>query len=349
MSAPLCTFDLYNSIDKKISYSLLSLFRTNQFVVNILLLFYAAIVRMASFLVPVEQVNEVGGVLAVWVYQFVAPASTGGAIVALILVCFQALLVNIILSRHRMASELTLLPGMFYILLASCITEFLYLSPVLLATTFYLLAISELLDTYKKYSAAGEIFNIGLWIGLASLFYSSMIAFVLLAIVGLRSLRAFKFKEQLILFFGFMAPYFLAFVVFFLQDRSAYFFETQFVEGIRFLDYAFHNPPWMLYLKLGFFAFIILIVIFSFNNFLLKKNIQVQKNISLLYWGLLVALLAFTIQANAGMEHLLLTIPSLGVLLSFVFVKMSRPTAEAAHLILLSGIMLLQFYSWWGG
>lgn len=327
---------------------MLALFRTNQFAVNILLLFYAAIVRLAAFLIPVEQVNEVGGVLAAWVYQVVAPASQGGAVVALLLVCFQALLVNIILSRHRMASELTLLPGMFYVLLASCITEFLYLSPVLLATTFYLLAISELLDTYKKYSAAGEIFNIGLWLGLASLFYPSMLAFFLLAIAGLRSLRAFKFKEQLILLFGFMAPYFLTFVAFFLQNKSAYFFETQFTQGIRFLDYAFHPPAWMLYLKLGFFAFISLIVLFNFNRFLLKKNIQVQKNISVLYWGLFVAILSFTIQANVGMEHLLLTIPSLGILLSFVFLRMSRQVAEAAHLLLLCGIILLQFYSWWG-
>ncbi len=325
---------------------MLALFRTNQFVANILLVFYAFIVRLASFLVPPQAVESGGNVLFESFFYWVVPQSTSTAILSLLLVCFQALLVNIILSRHRMSNELTLLPGMFYVFLASCFPEFLYLSPALVATTFYLLALSEMFDTYKNYSAAGKIFNIGLWMGIASLFYSSMLVYLLLALIGLRSLRAFRFREQLILLCGFIAPYFLAFVYFFVNDQQQFFWQTQFAEGFKFFDFEF-QWDWFGYVKLGFFIFLILMSVVNFNSIMLKKNIQVQKNITILYWGILVALLAMLIQADVSLNHLFLLVPSLAIFLSFSFLKLNRSLAEVFHLLLLFGVLVLQYQNWW--
>lgn len=326
---------------------MLSLFRTNQFVANILLILYAVIVRAASFLIPVNDVAQSGGVFSEWLYQLIDPTAKSGLVLAFFLVCFQALLINIILAKHRMASELTLLPGMFYVLLASSISQFLYLSPALLATTFYLLALYEMFETYKKYYASGKIYNIGLWIGVASLFYFSTITFLILAIGGLRSLRAFKLKEQLTLFFGFISAYFLSFVAYFLQDNTTYFFKVQFVDGFKFLDFSSENWDIIFYIKAGFFVLIALIALLNFNRFQLKKNIQIQKNIGILYGGLLLTPLAAIIQANVGLDHLLLVIPSLSVLTAFFFLNLRKSVAEALHLLLLVGIVLLQFHSWW--
>lgn len=325
---------------------MLSLFRTNQVVANILLVLYAFIIRLASFLVPPQPTDSGGNVLFESLFHWVAPQSKTTAILSLLLVCFQALLVNIILSRHRMANELTLLPGMFYVFLASCFPDFLYLSPALVATTFYLLALSEMFDTYKNYSAAGKIFNIGLWMGIASLFYSSMLVYLLLAIIGLRSLRAFRFREQLILLGGFIAPYFLTFVYFFINDKQQFFWQKQFAEGFSLFDFEFHWN-WYGYVKLGFFTFLILMAVVNFNGNMLKKNIQVQKNITILYWGIIIALLAMLIQADVSLNHLFLLVPSLAIFLSFSFLKLHRSLAEVFHLLLLFIVLVLQFQNWW--
>ncbi len=328
---------------------MLSLFRTNQFIANIFLIFYAAIFRLSAFLVPPQTLSDTGGVLANWIFQWISPFSFSGSLTAFFLVVFQGVLINIILARHRMASELSLLPGMFYVFLASSISEFLYLSPVLLATTFYLLALYEMFASYKKYTAAGQIFNIGLGIGVASLFYPSMVAFLLLAVLGLRILRAFKFKEQLILTCGFVAPYFLSFVWFFFTDQYQYFLETQIINGFSFMDYSKNLKDWIFYVKAGFFVTLTLFLLANFNRFMLKRKIEIQKDISVLYLGGLFAFLSFFIQANVGLDHFFLAVPSLGILLSFAFLNLSRPIAEAIHLLMLFGVLILQYHTWWIG
>ncbi len=325
---------------------MLSLFRTNQFIANILLIFYALIVRGAAFWGGLTAADTKGNLLFESIFGSVAAGSGTSALIAMLIVFFQALLVNIILAQHRMANELTLLPGAFYIFLASSFPNFLFLSPVLVATTFYLLALFEMFDTYKKYSVSGKIYNVGLWLGIASLFYSSLLLYFLLAIVGLRSLRAFRVREQLVLLSGFTTPYFLGFVYYYATDQALLYWQSHLVDGL-----SWWNPQisldWQGYLQLGFFAFFILLSLLSFNRYMIKKNIQVQKNIGILYWGMLFTLLAMPFQANLRLDHLLLMVPSLAIFLSFNFLNLSRSLAEVFHLLLLVGILLLHYQNWW--
>ena len=325
---------------------MLALFRTNQFVANIFLVFYAFIVRGAAFWGGLAPVHQGGSVVFESLFGGLDLGGTQSALLALLIVCFQALLINIILARHRMANELSLLPGMFYVLLASSFTPFLLLSPVLVATTFYLLALYEMLETYKKYAASGNIYNVGLWLGLASLFYPSLLIYILLAVVGLRSLRAFRFREQLVLASGFVSPFFLAFVYYFATDRASLLWQNLLLEGLSWWELR-GALSWPDYLQLGFFTFLILLALLSFNRFLIKLNIQFQKNIGIFYWGLLFALLALFLQAAAGLDHLLLLVPSLAIFLSFNFLGLSRSLAEVFHLLLLVGLLLVHYQNWW--
>jgi len=138
------------------------------------------------------------GIFSELLYQWISPHSMEGFVVATILVFLQAVTINVIVGKYRIANEISLLPGMFYVLLSSAFSEFLYLSPLILANTFYIIVLMELFSIYRKYSAAGAIFNIGLWTGVASLFYGSYLFLFILAMAGLGILRSFKLKEQLI-------------------------------------------------------------------------------------------------------------------------------------------------------
>ena len=66
---------------------------------------------------------------------------------------------NIIIAKFRMASSVSLFPGLFYVLLVSMLPEFLTLSPALLANTFFIIAIWELFETYRKNEVSGNIVN----------------------------------------------------------------------------------------------------------------------------------------------------------------------------------------------
>ena len=118
------------------------------------------------------------GVLSHVAYNYLGTHGWLPDLISLILVLLQALLLNILSARFRVSREVTMFPGLFYILLMSTLPSFLHLSPVLMGNTFLILAISSLFNAYNKSSVADSIFNIGFWIGVASLFYFSNFAFL---------------------------------------------------------------------------------------------------------------------------------------------------------------------------
>lgn len=326
---------------------MLQLFRTNQIAFNLLLIVYILAVRIGAFFVeyPAIKVAEYG-VLSDWTYQWVDYNSVWGIGVAAFLVFIQALMINIIVAKFRMANAVSLLPGVFYALLASMFPEFLMLTPALIANTFFLLAIWELFETYRRNEAAGSIVNVGFWLGIASLFYFSEITFLLLAIFGLSVLRAFRLREMLMILIGFVIPYFIASVYFFWNDQLGDFWQSQVVNGFSFLDFAF---TWDMVniIKIIALSILILIVLLSIGSYASKRSIQAQKNNTVLYWTIFIAAISFVFQANVPFYHLLLFIVPAGTLLSFNFLQLSPRIAEALHLLLLVGVIIWQFHPFW--
>ena len=73
------------------------------------------------------------------------------------------------------------------------------------------------------------------------------------------------------------------------------------------------------YAKLSAFALLVLWVIFNNGVYNFKKNIQIQKRISVLYWVLLFAGLTVFFQAKISLTHLqIITIP-IGIFLGLTF------------------------------
>ncbi len=321
---------------------MLSLFRTNQIFANVLLIIYALLLRLSLFFVPVETSTSTAGVWSDWVFQKFDPTSIGSIIITVLLVSFQATCINYMITKYRMANEISLFPGAFYILFCSMLPDFLYLSPILLGNTFLIFALLQLMDTYKEYSSADNIYNVGLWIGVASLFYFSFSIFLILGWAGLNVLRAFKFKERLMLITGFLSPYLIAFTYHYWYDNADYFWQHQVMENISFLNFEPTNAL-TLYIGLGLTALLILIILASTRTYNLKKNIGVQKNITILYLFLLISLFTLLFQANIAINHLLILAIPIGIFISFNFTNMSNRLAESLHLILLTIILVYQF------
>jgi len=324
----------------------LALFRTNLFVANIFLLLYAVVVRGSIFMWSEAIELSQSGIFSELLYQWISPHSTVGFVIGTILVFLQAVTLNVMVGKYRIANEISLLPGMFFVLLSSAFSEFLYLSPLILANTFYIIVLMELFSTYRKYSAAGAIFNIGLWVGVASLFYSSYLFLFILAMAGLGILRSFKLKEQLISISGLLVPYILAGTYFFLTDQFTEFWQKQMQDSFGFLDLN-GTPDLIFYIKMGILGLMLLVFVLSYNGYTKKKNIQQQKYINVLFTALLLSVLPFLFQANIHLDHLLILVPPAGILLSFNFQTARKSMAESFHFLLLIGLLVLQFSFYW--
>ncbi|MEM9824113.1 MAG: DUF6427 family protein [Bacteroidota bacterium] len=329
---------------------MLTLFRTNQLVANILLIFYVLLLRFSAFIPQSDAAADLmppgSAVLSQWAYQIVGSNGISAQIIAIVLVFFQAILINVMVARHRLGNEVTLFPGLFYVFLTSCLSDFLYLSPLLMANTFYILAIMELFNSYKKPSAAGKIYNVGLWAGIGSLFYFSYLIFFLFGFIALGILRAFRFRERIILLLGLLSTLVLAAAYSFWTDQLALFWQQQFSHNLGFFDLE-GETNWLTWVKISLLGLLLIICVLSYNRYVFKKNIQKQKYINILYWGLLLSAFTLLFQREIRIEHLLILTAPMSILLSFNFLDMKKPTAEAVHLLMVFAVLVLQFEFIW--
>lgn len=321
---------------------MLNLFRTNQLLFSVLLIFYAAVLHLVVFVIPIDWQPSSYGYLSAKLYDWIGYKGLIPDILAIVLLFLQATAINSIVATHRLDDSVTLFPGLFYILISSALPQFLHLSPLLLANTFYLIAISELFKVYKKPAAADNIFNIGFWISVASLFYFSYAIFIIMGLVGLNILRAFNLQERLIALSGALVPYILVGVYAFWIDEWTVFVQQQFVKNLAFLDFK-GLPGIESYLKIAFVDIFLIVAIFSYGAYNLKKNIQVQKKFDVLYWGLLFSAFTILFQSGIQLDHLLIFAVPLGIMISINFTSLSRRWAEILHLFILLVIFIFQY------
>ena len=321
---------------------MLALFRTNQLLTSVLLLFYLGALHGYAFFNPVELGNIPMGIGMEWIYHLVGKSGWLANLFSILVLFTNGFLLNVLVSEQRFAKEVNLFPGLFYCLLSSAFPNFLALLPVHLANTFLILVLFEMLSIYRKPSCADRIFNIGFWISVASLFYFSYIVFLLLAIISLTIFRAFRLREQFMVIIGALTPYILVGTILFLTDQFPALIQQHFWANLAFLpllniQLEKHLP------ELIFFSIILLVVLTSYGLYMSRKNIEAQKKIDLIYWGILISAFSLFIQTNIPIWQLLFLAPFLGIFLALTFENLGNQTAEVLHILVLLGILFIQY------
>lgn len=322
---------------------MLEFFRRNLFLNSLMLLPYTIVVRIESLMYADQPAyaSDLSPFIS-WVNELI-PSILLQNIIACILVFLQAAYINRIVVKHRMGSEITLWPGLVYILLCSIVPDFTYLSVVLIANTFILAAFSDIFKIYKRPFAVKYIFNSGVFISIAAMIYPPYIAYLLAGFIGLAIIRSFKTKEMLQYLCGVLVPFMLY--------GSWTFYKGVFQEKMVALsDNKFGFPSDLIpsdnrgYIYIGLILLIVFISIFSYGNYSMKKSIQVQKKIDILFWMIASAMIALFINDNLTADHLLMLAIPLGILLSMNLLKINSPILpELIHLGILILIGVLHF------
>ncbi len=322
---------------------MLTLFRTNQAVANIIVLAYLFIIRFSLFTHAFawNPDNANAGVPSLWIFQFMSRYGINPALLSLALIFVQAFYINLMYRNYRATQEVTLLPGVFYALAASLIPEFMNLSPILLANTFLLLAIENVYSVYRANDCADKIFNIGFWIGIASTFQFSFTMFLVAFFVGLTIMRGFRLNEFLMFFIGFFIPHMLLSVHMFWTDQLPFMIQN-IKDNLGFFSVQMHHEQWAS-LKMLLVGILITLVLVTSGMLYSKRNVTAQKYVSILYWVLFAAIGTILMQSNIGLQHLLILSVPLGILLSFCLQSINSNTTEMVHLLIVVAALLLQY------
>lgn len=323
---------------------MLSLFRTNQLILGVFLLAYALLLRfwlLFGLGVSTTETNDFP-LLSNWVLQRVGEGTWWTALTAAILLWMQAMIINSLVARNRLAAEINLFPGLFYILAGSAVPAFQDLSPALLANTFLILSYAQLIRVYRQNRCMDHLFNAGFFIGMASLFYGPYILFMIPMLIGLNILRAFNSREWMAVILGAVLPILWLVIIGVLTGQVVVYYQ-EWLSSFSFLDVGKQQWNGMGMGSLAMMGVVVVWVLSSYGANMQKTIIEVRKKIDLLYWLLFFAFIISLFSMGLSLWHLMILTPMIGILLSFQFTRMSRATAEIVHLLLLIVVLLFHY------
>lgn len=312
---------------------MLTIFRKNIFVNNIFLLLYTVILQVIAYSAGHQEVNFTEGI-ARETLGFLAGGPVKILVLTIVLIFFQAALINRISSSNRLDSENSMFPGMVYILFTSMFSSSYQLSSSLIANTFVIIAFGNIFDFYKGRGYPVKTFNAGFYMMTAGLIHAAYLPLILFPFTAIIGFRKTHFKEVLQIIAGIAAPAVLAWGIYFIVDRENLF--------TRRLVTDYFNPDVIFVIleeadlaSIIFYCMIIAVTFFIQGKLLGGKNIHARnKNSSMYFYYLFAAIGILLFKEQASRELLLLT-PVIAFLFAGVF-NMVRPFwGEILHLLLL--------------
>lgn len=258
--------------------------------------------------------------------------------------CFaQALLINDIVNENKVLSKKNYLAGLLFIIVFSFFKESLLLTPASLALTFVILSIRTLFSLIRKEKAFGDVFDVGFLIALAGLFYFPAMLFVLFAFIGLGIIRAFAYRDWIIILLGFMAPFIVVFTWYFWFDKAGQLLpDMANVHGRLWLaGFAFKPLDYLLFGALMLFMVAALVLL---PGALYSSLIQVRKFSTALITLMFLIAVAFVLQQTVHLSHWVLLSLPLAIIFSMVLMQIkNKLVSEVIHLILILLVLAGQY------
>jgi len=306
-----------------------------------LLIVYLLVLRIKSFVDPTSyQILETDTFLTQKVFGFIE-SPLAHSIFSFLLLYLQAVYINRLVIKNKLALNITLIPGMIYCFLVSFLPEYHVLSPLMIANTFFLLAIGQIFKIYKKPRVADTLFNVGFLIGIATLFVPKYSLLMISGFISIIILRSVKFREIIQILSGFLVVLILNHGFLYLFDSPFRFYLSE-VSLWPKIDFKDLNA-----LSLYFIIGMILTAVFgvfNYNKYTIKKSIQVQKKIDILYWVLVSSLFLTLICKDTSHGLALLSFIPLSIFLAMSLLKIKNPiTQEIVHLAALIALFYYHF------
>ena len=159
-----------------------------------------------------------------------------------------AVLINNMFIGNKVYEQNTYLPAFVYIILSSLNPVFSSFSPAQMGVTFVLLAFGNLLGHVEFRAKRDEqIMNIGLYLGVAILFYFPLVVFIPITLLLFIVFTSTQVRRYLLFLTGCSLPIIFAFSYFWFVSGKAGYFTMHFIQSYLFP--ATRNTDWLFLLK----------------------------------------------------------------------------------------------------
>jgi hypothetical protein len=317
---------------------LIGIFKSNQKVINVLVILLSILLWIPSFWIGQNNL------LTQPVSFFYVNNNVVEFLISSILIGLQGVYLNYIVNEFKLLKTRTHLPALFYVLLNVGSYCLLVFTPLLIVNALLLFVLHQFFLIYNEKIAFSSSFIIGFAIAVAALFYFPVVIIFPLLWFVLLYTKPPNWRELVISVLGFLVP--IAFYV-------AYYYLTDQMIRLVFFGWEEYQIFSADILTDNFFEdsfFYILFIIGVFVGFSIAKNIsshvvKVRKYLVILV--LLTALLMATQLLNSSdtiASYVLITIP-LSIFFADYFNNIKRVWLAELLLVVLLGATTIGYFS----
>ncbi|GAA4430978.1 hypothetical protein GCM10023091_00970 [Ravibacter arvi] len=252
-------------------------------------------------------------------------------VIALAIGIFQVLYFNYLCTSRDFFPEASTIPGLVYAVLLNLSYDMFTLSPMLMATSFLLLAIGVIAKMIDRPEVSDEIFEAGLYIGVATLFYLPSCVFYIWAFMMMILYTGATFRHHMIGLFGSGFPLLMVALVFFLNNAMESLNRSLIATAIQIPGLkASEIIPFLVYFAfpvgLGVAGFLKL---FGFNRF---THYQTRIQQVMAFWFIVSALTIPFMESLVPMNFIVF-LPAIAYFVSWFFLGIRKAVrAEAIFL-----------------
>ena len=264
-------------------------------------------------------------------------------IFALLLTYFQALFFTYVLNARQAYLERNYVPGLVYILLINISFDCSKLSPALMATTFLIMAFNKLVKQMeRREGVSDEVFEVGLYIGIASLFHQPMLIFIVWSIFALIFFTNANLRQHFLSLLGFALPLFAATLYFYFKNSLNEFEYNWFDSIFRSRLYTLEEFKSMLLVvsipaAFAVFGFLALIRSSRYNSY------QTRMQQIMLMWAV-AGVVALFLSPNVAPMQFIIFLPCLTFFISGFFIHAKGSfVPDLVFIILFFTIIFIQY------
>ncbi len=326
---------------------LVKVFRKVYWYTPLLLIFIGVVLWMDAFRDPASTMTETGHMNAP-LFKLVQAAAFDYPLTSLIasfvLLMVQVFFVNHIASANNLTDRYSALTGLVYLLLMSSTPAMITMHPVLFSNMFLLLALNKTLKIYDEQQFMPEVYNTGLMVAIAGLFYLPVLIFVFFLFFSLIVYYQVSLRSVIASLLGLITPFFFLGLYYYLLDLLSE----------RMAAFSIIVQPRLVSLQLPATIELLGILVLAFFSLIAfarlwlvyfqEKPIRIRKRIQVLFLLFIISVVSYLFAANnIHLHHAILAVPLSIALSVFFFDLKRRMLAEFIFGILLLFILISRF------
>ncbi len=324
---------------------MVGIFKANNPINHFILLLYGLALKLPSFLDPVVPVpEEMDGILYRHLLRWLqSPGSDFPwlySLISFLLVYLQAVALNTIVNKHKLAQKPSYLTGMAYLLITSLFAEWEILSSPTIVNTLMIWVLGQMCTIHMSNKPKTILFNIGFAVGLASFFYFPTVVFYLLVMLGVFITRPFALPEWLVVLLGGITPYYFFISWIYLSGR----WETFELPVISVSRPYFFQTTWS-YIAIALILVTVIVGVYFIQANLRRQLVHTRKNWSLILVYLPVAFFVPFININDRVDYWVLVAVPVSIISGAAFLYPTRKLFPVAmHWAMVALVIIMGYF-----